>query len=252
MLQINNLKTISPIEYEGIFVIETNNIDELISNFYKYEIKNLKTVFEIENSEISIKNAIIVSPLTKLEELYNLSAKNILTKIILNNENLDVQAIFNNDKFLEEIDKINDWISDEFLTINMDKIKIMKNLISLDDEKFISEKTFEKWLGNFESTNKQLIILKDFTIPCATLSKYLNKFNFLVITNNLFSIIENLNELECCAFEKQSNLYQFISTDSIKIWFEDEYNVKNVNSERVLEELKNNEFKQIKLKKQLI
>ncbi|AZZ65644.1 hypothetical protein DMC14_002515 [Metamycoplasma phocicerebrale] len=251
MIKIKNLQSLNIIDYEGIFIIETENIDNLLLSFYQYEINNKEEVFCINKSNISIKNTVLISPLTKLSDLYNLSTKNILTKWIVNNDKLDINNIFITNKILEELEKLNNIINSSFLDINLDKMKMLKNLITIDEDAFIDIKSFEKWLINFDSSTKPLIILKNTNLMCSTLIKYINKFNFLIITNNIFSIIDQPNQIECCSIEKNNKLITFESFNTIKMWLEEEYKLNNFSDDDYFNILKEDKFKQLMLKKQL-
>ncbi|MCU4706726.1 hypothetical protein [Mycoplasma sp. CSL7503-lung] len=252
MLKIRNLNTIGEIEYQGIFVIETKNSDSLISDFYKYEYENNEDVFLINSKSYSIQDAIIISNLTKLTDLYNLTSKNILTKMITNEDNLNIESNIDKTKFFNSLDLINNQVGENLLDLNFDKIKILKSLISFNDSIFIDETTFLKWMDNYDSTIKPFVILKDLNfIKISKLEKYINKFNILIINNDLFGLVNEFQELEICSLENNGNLTLIDSYLPLHTWIENKINNFQLNCDESFNILKNDKFLIIELLKNL-
>ncbi|QKT05116.1 hypothetical protein [Mycoplasma sp. OR1901] len=243
MLKIRNLNTIGEIEYQGIFIIESKNIDKLITNFYKYEYENNEDVFLINSKSYSIQDVIIISNLTRLTDLYNLTTKNVLTKMVTNDDNLNIENNIDKIKFLNSLDVVNRKIGGNLLNLNFDKVKILKSLISLDDSIFIDKEMLLNWMDNYDSTTKPFIILNNINfINVSLIEKYINKFNILIITNDLFNFVDEYEELEISSLEKNEDLILINNYLPIHSWIENKINNFKLSYEKSFNLLKNNKF----------
>lgn len=211
MIKINKFQN-QYYDYNGIIIIQSENVDNLIKELHSDD-----AIIEIGNSEFKISDFIIIDPLTKLIDLYQISSKNILYKYIVNSLEWTKEVIFNSE-ILEKYNKnINDFIGEEFSSYLPDYSKIIKYIYDFNQDKFIDKNTLIKWLNNFKLESKNNIILKnvDF-IKLSDISEYINNYNFIFLTNNAFNIIENLTDLELVYLENDGYLFHIENYEVVK------------------------------------
>lgn len=177
-------------EYEGLKVIQTKYPDylniQLLDSIYKGELS-----ISIDNKPYSIGKIININSYTKTKDLHNLTKNNPLIENlskILNYDNLfDIEDLNN------KISKFNGEINSEFLSLKLDKSKILAAIFNLDDESFINENELNLFLeNNKNSDDKKLVILCNINwLNINKILKYSNYFNFLVITSDFTDFFEN-------------------------------------------------------------
>ncbi|AXE60905.1 hypothetical protein DA803_02260 [[Mycoplasma] phocae] len=254
MIYIKNLKFLELTEFNGVIAIQNENSNKLLASFFQFEIENQDSIFRIEGTNVSIRNTIIIDNLTKLSDLYSFSAKNILTKMILNDDKLEYGTFINIPYLVKELEKINNQIDPNFLNLNFDKSKLFKNLLDINQDAFINKDNLDKWLNNYgtDSSSKPIIILNNLDfVNFQYLTKYLSKFYFIILTNNIFKVANNFDELEQCAIVERNEGICINSGLAIHNWVESEQN-SSLEINESFNILKNDEFIQIKLKKYLI
>ena len=148
--------------YKGLIALDIDNADIFIRNLFSWEYENETKVLKIDNNDISIKDVLIVSPTTKIIDLFNFTTKNIFLKNILNDENWNAENIFNIDYLKSIKDKMNNNLNINFSELDMDLTKIIKNIFSLNEQLFINENIFFKWLEENQQNEFKTIILKNF------------------------------------------------------------------------------------------
>lgn len=190
MIKIKNKNIDEVWEYEGLKVIQTKYPDylniQLLDSIYKGELS-----ISIDNKPYSVGKIININSYTKTKDLHNLTKNNSLvenlSKILNYNNLFDVEDLNN------KISKFNGEINSEFLSLKLDKNKILAAIFNLDDESFINENELNLFLeNNKNSDDKKLVILCNINwLNINKILKYSNYFNFLVITSDFTDFFEN-------------------------------------------------------------
>lgn len=190
MIEIKN-KYIDEIwEYEGLKVIQTKYPDKLNIQLLD-SINNGELSITIDNKPYSIGKIININPYTKTKDLHNLTKNNTL--IMTLSKIIDYDNLLNIEDLNEKISKFNSEINSEFLSLKLDKSKILSAIFDLDDESFMNENELDLFFeNNKNSSDKKLIILCNISwLNINKILKYSNYFNFLVITSNFPDFFEN-------------------------------------------------------------
>ncbi|MBO7043468.1 hypothetical protein J6W34_02855 [bacterium] len=176
-------------EYEGIKVFYVLNTSVFIKDvFIGIQDTHIKTSFN------TYSKFIYINPLTKLESLLSFSKTNNLYKKLITY--LLDNNLINNEKLRDIINKINESIGANYIQENNDLTKLISALFELNNEEYIDEKCFYKFLDFNKCDAKQLIIIQDLTfIKISRLKDFLNYYDFIIVTN-VFSCIENISNLE--------------------------------------------------------
>lgn len=153
MLTFKNKNEYEIKNYKGLIALDIDNADIFIRDLFSWEYENETKVLKIDNNDISIKDVLIVSPTTKIVDLFNFTTKNIFLKNILNDENWNAENIFNIEYLKNIKDKMNNNLNINFSELDMDLTKIIKNIFSLNEQLFINENIFFKWLEENQQMN---------------------------------------------------------------------------------------------------
>ena len=206
-------------EYEGIKVFYTLNT----TNFVKEVLQDLEQN-HIKTSFNSYSKVVYINPLTKLENLLTLNKSNNLYKKIIE-YNLNNNLV-NSEKVREIINLINEQIGVNFVLENNDLAKLITSLFLLNDEEYIDENSFYKFLDFNKSDTKKLIILHDLRfIKISKLKQFLNFYDFIIITNS-FSCIENISNLETLViWNNLSNYLEIMDTHKLLSYLEEKINI---------------------------
>ena len=132
--------------YKGLIALDIDNADIFIRDLFSWEYENETKVLKIDNNDISIKDVLIVNPTTKIIDLFNFTTKNIFLKNILNDENWNAKNVLNIEYLKSIKDKMNNNLNINFSELDTDLTKIIKNIFSLNEQLFINENIFFKWL----------------------------------------------------------------------------------------------------------
>ena len=206
-------------EYEGIKVFYTLNTTNLVKELLNdIEENHIKTSFN------SYSRVIYINPLTKLETLLSFNKTNNLYKKIID-YSLDNNLI-NNEKVREIINLINEQIGVNFISENNDLSKLIASLFALNDNEYIDEKSFYKFLEFNKLDTKKLIVLHDLEfIKISKLKEFLNFYDFIIITNS-FSCIENISNLETLIiWNNNSNYLEVMDIDKLLSYLEEKINI---------------------------
>ncbi len=177
--------------FEGYKIIQSPNPDWLL--------KQLMVCLDnegisIDNRTYKTKNSLIVHNWTKTSDLFNFTKANYLTQILseeILNQDEALSAIYN-----QILDKINTIMGFEYLDINMDLTKTINAHFDFNEDQYLDLEQLYRYLA-IPSSSKQLLIVCDFQgIQLSQLSKYLNYFNILIITNDCFNYLSYGKQLE--------------------------------------------------------
>lgn len=190
MIKIKN-KYIDEIwEYEGLKVIQTKYPDNLNIQLLDSINKGELSIY-IDNKPYSVGKITNINPYTKTKDLHNLTKNNTLIDTLSNIINYDI--LLNIEDLNEKISKFNNQINSEFLSLKLDKGKILSAIFNIDDESFINEDELNLFFeNNKNSSDKKLIILCNIGwLNINKILKYSNYYNFLIITSNFPDFFEN-------------------------------------------------------------
>lgn len=129
MLTFKNKNEYEIKNYKGLIALDIDNADIFIRDLFSWEYENETKVLKIDNNDISIKDVLIVSPTTKIVDLFNFTTKNIFLKNILNDENWNAENIFNIEYLKNIKDKMNNNLNINFSELDMDLNKNNKKYI---------------------------------------------------------------------------------------------------------------------------
>lgn len=190
MIKIKN-KNIDEIwEYEGLKVIQTKYPDklniELLDSINKGELSII-----IDNKSYSVGKIININSYTKTKDLHNLTKNNPfidnLSKMLHYDNLINIEEL--NNKILE----FNSELNSEFLSLKLDKSKLLSAIFNLNDESFINENELNLFLEkNKNSNDKKLIIFCNICwLSINKILKYSNYYNFLVLTSDFADFFKN-------------------------------------------------------------
>ncbi|WP_373441174.1 hypothetical protein [Metamycoplasma equirhinis] len=220
MFKIKRFEELEIDEFDGIICIETNNEDEFIRKIYEWEWKNDEKSIIVNNNDLSIKDIIQISNLTRVCDLFNLTVKNWLYKSILENEKINERAFINNSVLENVAQQMNFSIGlENFLNVNLDFTKLIKDLFDVNELSFIDNEIFFNWLKKSKdlSSNKKTIIIKNIDwIKISELVKYVDFYNFIVLSNNPLFVCDECKQLEICFFQEEYNFKNIIDFEILE------------------------------------
>ncbi|MGV2392812.1 UNVERIFIED_CONTAM: hypothetical protein O8I53_07410 [Campylobacter lari] len=123
--------------YNGLRIIDCENTTSFIKDIFEHSFKNDEILLKIDNINIHNTDVLIISETTRLEDLFNFSAKNILFKFINNNENYTSEKIINLDTLESIKNSINEMFKVNFIYESYDHNKILKSLFSTNNKIFL-------------------------------------------------------------------------------------------------------------------
>ncbi|WP_373435604.1 hypothetical protein [Metamycoplasma equirhinis] len=244
MFKIKCFEELEMNEFDGIVCVETTNQDEFIRNIYEWEWKSGEKSIVINNGEFSIKDVIQISNLTKASELFNLTAKNWLYKFILENEKINECKFIDNDIVEDVKNQINLVIGrDNFLSINVEFAKLIKDLFEVDELLFVDKEIFFKWLEKNKdaSSAKKTVILKNLNwIKISELVKYIDFYNFILLKSDPILACDESNQLEICFFQNDYIFKNVVDFEILEeqLYFENKVNLFKNYQEKSEKELK--------------
>lgn len=179
------------VDYQGLIIIQSDNIDQFLLNL------SIEESIEINDSFLTLEDFLIISPLTKLSDLYQFASKNILYKYLINSLEWAKEKVFNGEILENYSDSLNSFIGDDLISFLPDAQKITKYIFDIDENKVISKNSLLKFLHNFTTEGKVNIILKNIDfIKINDLTNFLSYYNFIIINSNPFKLLNNWEELE--------------------------------------------------------
>lgn len=177
-------------EYEGLKVVQTKYPDSLnislIDSINKGELSMI-----IDNKSYSTNNIININPYTRTKDLHNLTKNNALVDFL--SKLLDYDNLLNIENLNNKISRFNSEMNSEFLSLKLDKNKMLSAIFDLDDESFVNEDELNLFLENNKNSNeKKLIIFCNINwLNINKILKYTNYFNFLIITSDFTDFFKN-------------------------------------------------------------
>ncbi|WP_373435801.1 hypothetical protein [Metamycoplasma equirhinis] len=197
MFKINKFPEEVYLDFEGITIIETTDKDLFFRNIYEYEKDTKNAAFQINGFSFYLNDCIQINKLTKVSDLFNFNAKNVLVSKILESEYWNQEFIIKHENLNAMENSLNSFLGWNYVKINIDFSKMYKSLFSLNDDFFITKEIFYKWIDSMKPKTKMTIIISNWSdIQVQDLLKYTNAFNFIIITNEVFSICKSFEELE--------------------------------------------------------
>ncbi|ACF07393.1 Uncharacterised protein [Metamycoplasma arthritidis] len=229
--------------FKGIVTIATSDSDAFLRELYLWEINNNdNAAFSIEHKDIYLKDCFIFSQLTKSYELFNLSAKNFLTKRIYDDELWDDSKVINFSVLEKICENINENIEEDFLRIESDFNKMLKTFFKVNETSLLTRDLFFKWLENYDEVGQKVVILKNLPwVKIEDLVQYLDKFVFIILTDNFFDNCIRFEALETCAFWEKGRLVLVHSLNVIINWIEKKIN-KNIDLQEEIKNIFNSTF----------
>ena len=227
--------------YKGLIALDIDNADIFIRDLFSWEYENETKVLKIDNNDISIKDVLIVNPTTKIIDLFNFTTKNIFLKNILNDENWNAKNVLNIEYLKSIKDKMNNNLNINFLELDTDLTKIIKNIFSLNEQLFINENIFFKWLEENQQNEFKTIILKNVEwININKLFPFTSKYNFIILTSNILKCCKNFEELELCGIVKNNELITIYDSKPIIKIIENYLNI-SINNQEINLYIKNSQ-----------
>ncbi|TPR53353.1 hypothetical protein [Metamycoplasma neophronis] len=217
MLELKNINTIINNEYMGIQIIEIENPNLFLAQMFEYEYQTDSGSILLNSRETFISECYLLSNLTKANELYNFTSKNILYKTFIEDSHFDPEAILLANLINEYCEQYNLKFANNLLDFNLDKIKLLKAIININDNLLINKNILFKWLESSKNSTKQTIILNNFdNIKLKELLKHTNSFNFILFTNNMWKYCSDWDDLEACSFYYKNEFISFQDINLLK------------------------------------
>ncbi|VEU75555.1 Uncharacterised protein [Mycoplasmopsis maculosa] len=202
--------------YNGIRIIDIENTNLFLKKCFEFEKGNDKSFIKINGEYINSENYLLIDNLTKVSDLLNFTSKNILFKSIQNYFSKDL-SIFNIEKLNNIIKNINKKFDENIISLSLDNNKLIKNIFSLDEDIYLNLLVFENYLKNYDSKEKLTFIINDVEwISIKFMLKYINKFNFIVLTNNSQKYLSSINEIILLSFYSKNNFVNITFLEQIE------------------------------------
>lgn len=210
------------LEFNGIKVFQTPFVNKITKSFYEKSIKS-----EFVEANIFKNNVFLISDFTKVMDLLDLSKSSTIYKELLDksiNSNL-----INEDLISEIMNNINEKFDCSILQDKKDWHKIILNLWELNDGLYLNKKIFKKILeSNFYSEKITFIIHDVDWLQVDDVKNYINRFNFIFITNDLRLNIKNISNIETLVI-LEDKLIEILDSDKILSYLENKtrYHMSN-------------------------
>lgn len=215
-------------DFNGIKLFQNQNPTKLYKDLF------LNSEIIIDDKIIKNDEIVYISELTKLSEFIDLSKKSILMNYILNeiNEN----NIIENKSVKSIVQNINSKINYPILSeTDGDIIKIISYLFEVENYQYIDENIF-KFLINHFFENKKLIIFDNCSwLTLEILYSYINKLNFILLTNNFKKFINKIKQFEILVLD---NFVEILDIESLCGYLEKNIN-RNITDIELLNYAKN-------------
>lgn len=228
------------VDYQGLIIIQSDNIDQFLLNLSSEE------SIEINDSFLTLEDFLIISPLTKLSDLYQFASKNILYKYLINSLEWAKEKVFNGEILENYSDSLNSFIGDDLISFLPDAQKITKYIFDIDENKVISKNSLLKFLHNFTTEGKVNIILKNIDfIKINDLTNFLSYYNFIIINSNPFKLLNNWEELELIYIDYETELIHIENYEILKFHITNKFELfdidyKDINKDsKLLRKIKN-------------
>ncbi len=182
-----------------------------------YSLRILKILKEITQKN---KDAIILTPFTKFNELFNFKKDNLLSEIIATNiEDYQIKII-DQSFVISLISKINQFLQFELLDYKLEYDKIIKTIFEISNQ-FIDENTLPivlNLLNRFAPKRLEVVITG---FAAHHLPRYEN-LDLLYLISSLKNQNINFNNLQTLWIDNQVNNYIFVVEDQYKFlsWLE--------------------------------
>jgi len=174
-------------------------------------------IFKSFSKFLNIKNTIIITPLTKVEELLNLKTNNILKKYI---NNLDKEEFIKYKALTTLIDSVNEDFGAEILKYDIDEDKLLKLLLS-ENELIMNRSILNLILNFYEryTLNNLTVVIAGFDDSLAFVEKVFKHLNVVYITNKITGIGLTWNNIELLSFDTEDN-FKVENREALKEWME--------------------------------
>jgi len=174
-------------------------------------------IFKSFNKFLNVKNTIIITPLTKIEELLNLKTNNILKKYI---NNTDKDEFLKYDALSSFVESVNEDFGAEILKYDVDEEKLLKLLLS--ENKLVMNRTLLNLILNFYekyTLNNLTIVIAGFDDSLPFVEKVFKHLNVIYITNKLTGIGLTWNNIELLSFDTDDD-FKVENRNGLKEWLE--------------------------------
>jgi len=174
-------------------------------------------IFKSFSKFLDEKNTIIITPLTKINELLNLKSNNILKKYI---DNIDKNEFLKYEALSSFVKDINDDFGADILKFDVDEDKLLKLLLS-ENELIINRSLLNLLLNFYEkySLNNLTIVIAGFDKSLYFVEKIFKHLNVVYITNKITNIGLTWSNIELLSFDTKDN-FKVESRDGLKEWLE--------------------------------
>ncbi|MGL5617807.1 MAG: hypothetical protein ACRCWU_01975 [Metamycoplasmataceae bacterium] len=203
--------------YHGLKIFQTDYCTKLIK-----EILDQSNI-TINNLNVKYEDIIVIDELTKINSFLTINKNSkINEKIfsILNKNKIINESVIENIKL--EINKTFEVITNNDGDIN----KLINILFSILELGYLEEKSLIYLLDEILIEKKYLIIFNDISwLKLSILEKYLNNYNFIVITNDFRKIIRNKKDLSLIVVSNNNNYLEIEDEDKIIAYTEKNTNI---------------------------
>ncbi len=190
MIKIKNKNIDETWEYEGLKVIQTKYPDNL-NNQIRDSMNKGELIVQIDDKLCNYNRILNINQYTKTKDLHNFTKNNSLIDEL--SKIIDYDNLINVTNICERISKFNNEVNSNFLSLKLDKTKILSAIFDIDGDSFMNENELNLFLENNKNTNdKKLIVLCNIKwITMNKILKYLNYYYFLIITSDFTSFFKN-------------------------------------------------------------
>lgn len=207
--------------YQGIRIIETENTDLFLQKCFIFSFKNEDSFLQINNFDVLNDDILVINNLTKISDIYNITSKNILYKMINKSENFNYEKLINNENILNFQNEINSIFNNSVIEYNFDVIKFLKYCFQINSKLFLDKLALQTFLEKFENKTKLTIILNNIEwISIEDLEPFITKFNFIILTNNPIKFLTKWDYWELLSFYESEHFVNIYSKNQIFNWLE--------------------------------
>ena len=163
---------------------------------------------------------IMVTPLTKINNLLSLNKTNNLYKKLL--DLTQGKKILDEQELALIANTINEELQCDVLEENYDIAKLLSTVFNVVGDKYFDEDKLYNLLDFCKTDSKQLLILSDYVnLNLDKLYKYTNYYDFIIVTSKLNSAIYNIKQLETCVVWNDAHNYlEVLDKDKLYAYLE--------------------------------
>lgn len=181
--------------YDGLKVFWLNNTGHICASFIN-NLNESKCNWSVNDEHLNLNNTIVINEYSHLCDLLNISKSNILIKSLV--QHLDLSNLLNQEKINELQKWFNDQTIDNYVSLNLDILKIISTIFDINEYQTINKEIFLKILNIFKSSPKKLtfVISNISWLDINDLKDYIGIYNFIIFSNDFRSNIHSINRIE--------------------------------------------------------